>query len=220
MNDIELSPLFNCANDLDINIGMSKNIKINQEICDKHAPIKTKFINKVQMPILNSKWRKESIKKSMIQHRYNKKRDCLNKDLLCVDGTPLTSLPRKSISKYFKERCNKNSTQKQRFWQTTATFMKNSSDTVIQDIVLIEDGNFIRDTEEVCDIFIQYFINIGILMVNENDNDFSACLTHIRDHCNSYYASFKFWNVYTNTVVEKTKEAKYKESNKLWWSIN
>ncbi len=44
--------------------------------------------------------------------------------------------------------------------------MKNSSDTVIQDIILIEDGNFIRDTEEVCDIFNQYFINIGISIVN------------------------------------------------------
>ncbi len=58
-------------------------------------------------------------------------------------------------------------------------FMKNSSDTVIQDIILIEDGNFICDTEEVCDVFNKYFINIGISIVNENDNDFSACLTPI-----------------------------------------
>ncbi len=48
LNDIALSPLFNWANDLDINIRMSKYIKITQEICDKHAHIKTKFINKVQ----------------------------------------------------------------------------------------------------------------------------------------------------------------------------
>ncbi len=47
LNDIALSPLFNCANDLDINIGMSKYIKITQVKCDKHVPIKTKFINKV-----------------------------------------------------------------------------------------------------------------------------------------------------------------------------
>ncbi len=44
MNDIALSPHFNFADDIDINIGMSKYIKITQEICDKHAPIKTKFI--------------------------------------------------------------------------------------------------------------------------------------------------------------------------------
>ncbi len=62
--------------------------------------------------------------------------------------------------------------------------MKNNSDTVIQDIILIEDGNFIRDTEEICDIFNQYFINIGISIVNENDKDYAACLTDIRDHCN------------------------------------
>ncbi len=43
-----------------------------------------------------------------------------------------------------------------------APFMKNSSDTVIQDIILIEEGNFVRDIEKVCDIFNQYFINIGI----------------------------------------------------------
>ncbi len=60
-----------------------------------------------------------------------------------------------------------------------ALFMKNSSNTIIQDIILMEDGNFIHDTEEICDTFNQYIINIGILIVNENDNDFSACLTHI-----------------------------------------
>ncbi len=54
MNDIATSPLFNCADDLDINMGMSKYIEIIQEICDKHAHIKTKFINKVQLPIMNS----------------------------------------------------------------------------------------------------------------------------------------------------------------------
>ncbi len=129
LNDIALSPLFNYANDLDINIGMSKYITITQEICEKHAPIKTKFINKVQLPIMNSKLRKEIIKKCMFQHRFNKKRDCANKELLHVQRNLVTTLTRKSISKYFKERCNKNSTQKQRFWKTMAPFMKNSSDT-------------------------------------------------------------------------------------------
>ncbi len=96
-----------------------------------------------------------------------------------------------------------------------APFLKNSSGRVIQDIFLIEDGNFICDTEHVCDIFNQYFINIGISIVNENDNDFLAFLTHIRHHFNLYQASFKFSNVDTNTIMKKTKEAKYKESNKL-----
>ncbi len=58
------------------------------------------------------------------------------------------------------------------------------------------------DTEEVCDIFNQYFININISLVNENDNDFSACLSHIRDHFNTYQASFKFSNVDTNTLMK------------------
>ncbi len=52
---------------------MSKYIKITQEICDKHATIKTKFANKVQLPIMNSKLRKEIIKKYMFQHRFKKK---------------------------------------------------------------------------------------------------------------------------------------------------
>ncbi len=141
---------------------------------------------------MNSKLRKEIIKKSMFQHRFKKKRDCVNKELLCAQRSLVTSLTRKSVSKYFKERCNKNSIQKQRLWKTMASFMKYSSDTVIQNIILIEDGNFIRDTEEVCDIFNQYFLNIGISIVNENDNDFSACLTrsetiviHIRLHLSS-----------------------------------
>ncbi len=75
LKDIALSPLSSCANDLDINIGMSK---ITPKICDKHEHIKTKFINKVQFPIMNSKLRKEIIKKSMFHHRFNKKRDCIN----------------------------------------------------------------------------------------------------------------------------------------------
>ncbi len=131
--------------------------------------------------------RKEIIKKSIFQHRFNKKRDCVNNELLCVQRNLVTSLTRKSISKYSKERCNKNATQKQRFWKTLAPFMKNSLDTVIQDIILIEDGNFIHNTDEVCDIFNQYFINI--LIVNENDNDFQhvslisvTIVIHIRLH--------------------------------------
>ncbi len=92
--------------------------------------------------------------------------------------------------------------------------MKNSSDTVIQDIILIEDGNFINDTEEVCDIFNQYFINIGISIVNENDNDFSACLTRIRDHFKSYQASFKFSNVDTNTVMKKLRKLNIKKATR------
>ncbi len=141
LNDIALLPLFNCADDLDINIGMSKYIQITQEICDKHAHIKTKFINKVQLPIMNSKLRKEIIKKSMFQHRFIKKRDCVNKELLLVQRKLVT---KKSIRKYFKERHNKNSTQKQRFWKTMAPFVKNSSDTVIQDMILIEDKKAIK----------------------------------------------------------------------------
>ncbi len=115
MNDIALSPLFNCADDLDINIGMSKYISITHEICDKHASIKTKFINKVQLPITNSKLRKEFTKKSMFQHRINKKRDCVNKELRHVQRNLVISLTRKSICEYIKERCNKNSIQRQRF---------------------------------------------------------------------------------------------------------
>ncbi len=50
------------------------------------------------------------------------------------------------------------------------------------------------------------------MIVNENDNDFSACLTHITDHCNSYQASFKFWNVDTNTVIKKLRKLNIKKA--------
>ncbi len=37
LNDIDLSSLFSCADDLDINMGISKYTNITQDICDKHA---------------------------------------------------------------------------------------------------------------------------------------------------------------------------------------
>ncbi len=92
LNDIELSPLFNCVDDLNIIIGMSKYIKHIHEICHKHAPIKTILINKIHLPIMNSKLRKEIIKKGMFQYRFNQKRDSVNKELLHVQRNLLISL--------------------------------------------------------------------------------------------------------------------------------
>jgi hypothetical protein len=79
LNDIALSSLFDCADIPDPNVGFTNYIQTLQTLCDTHAPIKTKYINRPQLPIMNSGLRKAVAKKSMLQHRYNKRRDDASK---------------------------------------------------------------------------------------------------------------------------------------------
>ncbi len=76
-----------------------------------HAPIKKKWLTKVQLPFMNSKYRKSIEKKSMAQHKWSKTGGILNWNKYKHDHNKSTYIRRASNKGYFHDKCNKGSIQ-------------------------------------------------------------------------------------------------------------
>ena len=85
----------------------------------------------------------------------------------------VTKLQRKSINKYFIDRCVGGCKSKD-FWPTVKPFLTNKGTQVHKDTILFEDNKLINDQQEVCGIFNHFFVNVAknigqnAIPVNEN----------------------------------------------------
>ena len=70
----------------------------------------------------------------------------------------VVSLRKQSLTKYFSEKCSKKDNN---FWQTISPFMTNKNTRNRNNIILRENDNTIVDSNEVCEIFNNYFANIA-----------------------------------------------------------
>ena len=76
-----------------------------KSICDKHAPIKHKFLKKKQSPHINTKYRKAIARKGMLLHKWRKNKTPQNWNNYRVQRNMTSQIGRHSISNYFKSKC-------------------------------------------------------------------------------------------------------------------
>ena len=197
--------MFSCADIGDAHIGFAKYVDTFRNICNKHAPLKRKKLRKEQLPFMNKTLRKAIYKKSMLQHRCKKIKSDTIKEAYRIQRNHVCDLKRKSLQKYFQERCNNNNTNSKEFWKTISPFMKNKS-TYKENITLLENNNFIRDPTQICELFNNYFSNIGINIIDKETPEFVACTNRIKEFWRANKWSFNFKKVNTSEVMKKLRE--------------
>ena len=209
LEDENFLHMYDCADLPDANIAFNKYISLMQNICDKHAPVKTKCIHKPQLPYMNTALRKAIAKKSMLQHMKSKSRDPLIKERYRKQRNLVVSLNKKSIQKYFHDKCITNGTNKPTFWKTISPFIKKNIHSN-NSITLVENGHFIKNENEICNIFNKYFSNIGSSDVHLDNPIFSECTKRIQNKWK--HANFSFHQVTTNDVMKKLRDIKAKKA--------
>ncbi len=183
-------------------------------ICDKHAPLKTKYIKSKQLPYMNSKLRKAIVRKSMLWHRFLKRKTKKNILAFQAQRNLSTSIQRKSISTYFAEKCGK---KDKHFWEVMRPFLSEKcNDTNQADFMLQEGDRYITDITEVCEVFNHNFIKTGesqkfTLSEKEKSEEFNKCLNNIKHNC-AEERNFVFKAIEPETVRKKITKIKSKKA--------
>ncbi len=166
-----------------------------------HAPIKNKLL---QLPFMNSKYRKSIKKKSMAQHKWSTSGGILNWNKYKHDRNKSSHIRRASIKGYFHEKCNKDSPQSKSFGKTINPFLsKDSFHSGGECIILQDNGIFIHNEQEVCNMFNRYFgKHNDKVFSNDRDVDaYNLCLQCIEAKWKHSNQTFEFKKVNVATVI-------------------
>jgi hypothetical protein len=126
-----------------------------------------------------------------------------------IQRNKVTRLKRISIRNFFKSKCDITEHNKTSFWDTIKPFFKNQGSKLTK-VHLLENDQIVSDPEKVCDIFNEFFTNVGKNLTDTNSHisheDYSnhASVINIK---NNIPASddFNFSPVSTYDVYKKLK---------------
>ncbi len=113
------------------------------------------------------------------------------------------------IKGYFHEKCNKGSPQLMSFWKTIKPFLsKNSFHGGEERIILQDNGIFIYNEQEVCNIFNKYFCkhNDKVLSNDRDIDAYNLCLQCIGAKWKHSNQTFEFKKVNIVTVIRKIRQ--------------
>ena len=148
---------------------------IQRELCnllDKHAPKKEKIIRKNDFHCMTKELRKAIYHRNRLRNKYFKIRSNGYLTLYKMQRNKVTAIKRKEISKYFEEKC-KEGTKNKDFWKAVKPIFSKSR-TKSDTIPLRENDEIITDEQKVCNIFNNFFQNIGSEIGTPENNDIST----------------------------------------------
>ena len=96
----------------------------------------------------------------MLQNKFNKFKTQRDWENYRKQRNLVTSLKRKSMNKYFIERCVGGCKSKS-FWPTVKPFLTNKGTSVSKDTILCENDILVNDQTEVCNIFNNFFVDVA-----------------------------------------------------------
>ena len=131
-----------------------------KQVTDNHAPIKQKLVKGKQAPFIHGELRKAINVKAMFRRKYNKLKTNTSWQSYRKQRNLVTKLKREAIKTYFNNRCNNQTSNSKQFWDTVKPFLTNKSNHTNQ-ISLLENDKVISDTNEICNVLNDYFINIA-----------------------------------------------------------
>ena len=154
--------------------------KLINNIIDKHAPLKTKFVSSKQAPFMNSKLRKAMYQRNMARNRFRKFGNSYWEEYR-KHRNYVASLRNKSMARYFNERCSQ--TNKKHFWSTISPFLSNKTSKHSSDIILQEGDRLIVDKAEIPDTFNAYYANVASQFgFNDSAHSVDDCIDKYRSH--------------------------------------
>jgi hypothetical protein len=139
-----------------------------REKLDDHAPRKIKIIKRGDFHCMSKELKKAMLYRNQLRNKYYKFRTSHYLSLYRLQRNKVTTIKRKEIRKYFEGKC-KTGTRNKDFWKAVKPLFSKSR-TKADSIPLCEDGEIITDDQRVCNIFNNFFRNIGSEIGQPEDN--------------------------------------------------
>jgi hypothetical protein len=187
--------------------------KLIGDICDHHAPRKSKLLKCTPVPYMNANLRKAQYKRNIYRNKV-KKYGKSHWEEYRRQRNAVVSVRKKSIAKYFQKNCSKHDKS---FWSAISPFMSTKHRNEAK-ITLKNGEMLVTDDNEVANIFNDYFSTIA---VDIGDNDaiisVSQSITKYENHpsvlkikCHFPNAenTFRFREVSLDEIKHKLKSMK------------
>ena len=128
-------------------------------LLDRYAPKKVVFLKKGDFHCMSKELRKAILHRNQLRNKYYKFRTSHYLALYRIQRNKVTAIKRKEIQKYFEDKC-KIGTRNKDFWKAVKPLFSKSR-TKSDSIPLREDNEIITNDQKVCNIFNNFFQNIG-----------------------------------------------------------
>ena len=136
-------------------------VSVLKLLLDKHAPIKSKFDRGNQGNFVNKALSKAFMKRSVLKTKYLKNKSVANRALFKKQRNHCTYLKREAInSKFVKATEDFNKHESKPIYKLLKPYMTNKGALSSDDIILLENGEFINEDSRLSDIFIDLYTNI------------------------------------------------------------
>jgi hypothetical protein len=160
--DLSQAPLHvsNIFDDVDDQIWFHNTLV--RDVIDEHAPLKQKKLKCSQVPYMNSELRKAINVKAMLKRKYNKLRTNAAWENYRRQRNAVNSLKEKSLKKHLKSKCESTKQNNgKEFWEAVTPFLSNKKASS-SNVSLCVDGTVIHNQQEVCNVFNEFFVNVGM----------------------------------------------------------
>ena len=118
------------------------------DVANKHAPLKQKKVLNKPAPFMNKLLKQAIFKKRMLLNKYNACKSSKNWENYRKQRNLATNIKRKSINKYFIDRCV-GGCKSGNFWPTVKPFLTNKGNTHKKDTILSENNHLVTNQQEV-----------------------------------------------------------------------
>ena len=189
---------------------------------DRHAPKKQKTIRINDFYCMSPKLRKAILIRNQARNRFFKHRSQHNLAVYRKNRNLVTLIKREETKNYFKEKCQGGTTNKD-FWKVVKPIFSQTK-TKSDSIPLREGNEIITANKHVCQIFNEFFVQIGSNIGVTEDNskqiddiivDYAGhpSIKVIKDKINKSRKIFSFNNVTENEVKKVIKSLSSKKAS-------
>jgi exonuclease III len=151
------------------------------EVMDEHAPVKHRVVKHNSLPYMNGDLRKLINVKNMLKRKYDKCSTKENWNAYRKSRNATVLLRKNSIKIYLQKHCNSSGNNGSKdFWKNVKPLISNKYRGE-DNITLMEKGDIVSNTQNVCDIMNHYFVNMAKDIGNQDSSQAILCEDNIDD---------------------------------------
>ena len=129
-------------------------------ILDKHAPLKSKVLRGNHAPFITKELSKGIMIRSRLKNKFNRHRTKENWNAYKIQRNDCVQLRKKAVKSSFEQNTKSVDVSNKLFWETIRPFLCIKGTHGNHDIILEENGDLIKDKENISDILNVFHINI------------------------------------------------------------
>ena len=131
-----------------------------QELIDKHAPQKKKFLRGNHAPFMSKELRKAIYTRSRLRNKFCKNPTTENEQIYKKQRNKCVKIRRKSIKSYFNKITQNGVVNNKNFWNIIKPFLTNKGFIDGNEITIVDGDEIISEEKELVKIFNEHYINI------------------------------------------------------------